>query len=211
RSPGTVIADCRVRDYHGDGISFQQSHDVRVERCEVSGCAQLGIHPGSGSQRPVVLDCYSHHNGTIGLFLCWRVRGGQFERNRLEANGRIGISIGHKDTDNLFVENVVKGNARYGVLFRDESAPMAGHRNRFVRCTISGNGAEAPDGDGAEVKVDGETQGAVFEDCEIAGVLVGAADGRNGRLPAGVAVGPKAAAPAFTSGKREAAPSAAAG
>ncbi|MCI0689867.1 MAG: right-handed parallel beta-helix repeat-containing protein, partial [Sporichthyaceae bacterium] len=64
RGHGTAIADCVVRNYNGDGISFQQSHDVHVERCEVSGCAQLGIHPGSGSQRPVVLDCYSHDNGT---------------------------------------------------------------------------------------------------------------------------------------------------
>lgn len=115
RSHGAAIADCVVRDYHGDGISFQHSHDVRVERCDVSGCAQLGIHPGSGSQRPVVVDCYSHHNGTIGLYLCWRVRHGRFERNRLEANGRTGISIGHKDTDNLFAENVAVANGRYEI------------------------------------------------------------------------------------------------
>ncbi|HEX2034623.1 MAG TPA: right-handed parallel beta-helix repeat-containing protein [Chloroflexota bacterium] len=202
RGHGTVIADCRVRDYNGDGISFQQSHDVRVERCEVSGCAKLGIHPGSGSQRPVVLDCYSHDNGTIGLFLCWRVRQGRFERNRLEGNGRVGISIGHKDTDNLFVENVMAGNGRYGLLFRDETGPMSGHRNRFVRCTISGNGTQAPDGEGAEVRVEGETQGIRFEDCAIAGAPAGApaseqpADGT--ALPPGVSLGPNAAPPTFS-------------
>jgi hypothetical protein len=184
RGHGTVIADCVVRDYHGDGISFQQSHDVHVERCEVSGCAQLGIHPGSGSQRPVVLDCHSHDNGTIGLFLCWRVRHGRFERNRLENNGRFGISIGHKDTDNLFVENVATGNGRHGLYFRDESAPMAGHRNRFVRCTITGNGAQAPDGDRADIRLDGETRGILLEACHIG--------------PAGISVGPKAEAPQVT-------------
>ena len=171
RGHGTVIADCVVRDYHGDGISFQQSDDVRVERCEVSCCANLGIHPGSGSQRPTVVDCHAHDNGTIGLYLCWRVRQGRFERNRLEGNGRVGISIGHKDTDNLFVENVATGNGRYGVHFRDESAPMAGHRNRFVRCTIAGNGAAAPDGDGADVRVDGETRDVHFEDCDVGGQI----------------------------------------
>lgn len=171
RGHGTEILDCLVRDYNGDGISFQQSNDVHVERCEISGCANLGLHPGSGSQRPVILDCHSHHNGTIGLFLCWRVRQGRFERNRLEGNGNIGISIGHKDTDNLFVDNVATGNGRYGVYFRNESAPMAGHRNRFVRCTISGNGLATPDGDGADVRVDGETNDIRFEDCQIAGLV----------------------------------------
>jgi hypothetical protein len=183
RGHGTVIADCVVRDYHGDGISFQQSHGVHVERCEVSGCAQLGIHPGSGSQRPVIVDCYSHHNGTIGLFLCWRVRHGRFERYRLEANGRIGISIGHKDTDNLFVENVSVDNGHYGVYFRDESAPMAGHRNTFVRCTVAGNGVDSPDGEGADVRVDGQTQDVVFRDCQI-GDNSGSRDTTLGHVPA---------------------------
>ena len=181
RGHGTVIADCTVRDYHGDGISFQQSHDVRVERCEVSGCANLGIHPGSGSQRPTVVDCYAHDNGTIGLYLCWRVRQGRFERNRLEGNGRVGISIGHKDTDNVFVENVATGNGRYGVHFRDEAAAMAGHRNSFVRCTIGGNGGAAPDGDGADVRVDGGTRDIRFEDCKIAGQI---STGPNATMPA---------------------------
>jgi hypothetical protein len=193
RGHGTVIADCVVRDYHGDGISFQQSNDVQVLRCEVSGCAQLGIHPGSGSQRPVVTDCFSHHNGTIGLFLCWRVRHGRFERNRLEANGRIGISIGHKDTDNLFLENVATENGRYGIYFRDEASAMAGHRNRFVRCTISGNGTGL-ESEGAEVRVDGETTGVLFEDCRIGTMAAHAGNG----LPHGVQVGAKAEAPVFT-------------
>jgi len=192
RAHGTAIADCVVRDYNGDGISFQQSDDVRVLRCRVSGNAALGIHPGSGSQRPVVADCHSFGNGTIGLFLCWRVRGGRFERNRLEGNGRVGISIGHKDTDNLFVENVVTGNAGYGVLFRDEAAPMSGHRNRFLRCTIEGNGRDDPQG--AEVRVDGGTRGVVFETC-----VVGAAPAvvEAGQTPPGVVVGPRAEAPTF--------------
>ena len=43
------------------------------------------------------------------------------------------IAEGHVDTDNLFVENAVTGNGRYGVLFRDEAGPMSGHRNRFLR------------------------------------------------------------------------------
>ena len=191
RAHSTVIQDCVVRDYNGDGISFQTSNDVRVEHCEVSGCAKLGLHPGSGSQRPVIVDCFSHDNGSIGLFLCWRVRGGTFERNRLEANGVTGISIGHKDTDNLFVENVSVGNGRYGVLFRDESAPMAGHRNRFVDCTIEGNATNPAAGDGADVHVGGETRGVVFERCHIGSAVT---VGQNAEAPRIVAAVEKRAA-----------------
>ena len=191
RSHGTVIRDCVVRDYNGDGISFQTSHDVLVERCEVSGCAQLGLHPGSGSQRPVIVECHSHHNGSIGLFLCWRVRGGLFERNRLERNGRTGISIGHKDTDNLFVENLSVGNGRYGVLFREEASPMAGHRNRFVACTIEGNATDPSAGEGADVHVGGETEDVIFERCIIGGA---------------VTVGPGAEAPQIVNPVRRAEP-----
>ena len=185
RGFGTVIRGCTVKNYNGDGISFQQSNDVVVENCTSEDNASLGIHPGSGSQRPVVRNCIARANGEDGLFLCWRVRHGLFEDNLLEANGRFGISIGHKDTDNLFVENVATGNGRHGLYFRDESAPMAGHRNRFVRCTITGNGAQAPDGEASDVRLDGETRGIVLEDCRIG--------------PAGIAVGPKAEAPGIVS------------
>ena len=43
--------------------------------------AVLGLHPGSGSQRPTVRNCIARRNGTDGLFLCWRVRHGLFEHN----------------------------------------------------------------------------------------------------------------------------------
>ena len=186
RSPGCVVADCLVRDYSGDGISFQQSDDVRIERCECAGNSALGLHPGSGSQRPVVVDCHSHHNGQIGLFLCWRVRHGRFERNTLDHNGRAGISIGHKDTDNLFVENVVSGNGWYGVLFRDEAEPMAGHRNRFVGCRIVDNGS--PERAGIGVRIEGATRDLSLEIC-----VVGDTRPAGERTQAvGVSVGPRA-------------------
>ena len=107
RGFGVVIQGCVVRNYHGDGISFQQSNDVTVTACVSEDNTHLGLHPGSGSQRPVVRDCLARRNGTDGLFLCWRVRHGVFEDNRLEDNGQFGISIGHKDSDNLLRGNQV--------------------------------------------------------------------------------------------------------
>src|SRR5215217_7730359 len=143
RGFGTVIRGCVVRDYHGDGISFQQSNDVTVADCTSEDNTDLGFHPGSGSQRPVLRDNLARRNGTDGLFLCWRVRHGVFENNRLEANGRFGISIGHKDSDNLLRGNHVIGNASNGVVFRDETDGMSPHRNRLEDNVIEDNGRQS--------------------------------------------------------------------
>ena len=148
------IVDCTVRNYHGDGISFQQSNDGVVKQCVCHGNTHLGLHPGSGSQRPVIRDCRTFQNDQIGLFLCWRVRHGVFEGNEIHDNGEIGISIGHKDSDNLFRNNTVTGNGRYGIYFRDETEPMGGHRNRLEHNRIEDNGN---DKEGYGIYIDGET------------------------------------------------------
>jgi parallel beta-helix repeat protein len=160
RGFGTVISNCTVRGYNGDGISFQQSNDVLVENCTTEQNAGLGFHPGSGSQRPIVRNCVARKNGEDGLFLCWRVRHGLFEKNLLEDNGRFGISIGHKDTDNLLRENEIRFNREDGVFFRNESAGMAGHRNRLENNLIENNGAK---GNGAGIRVRGATKDLVFK------------------------------------------------
>jgi len=161
RSFGTIIQGCVVRNYHGDGISFQQSNDVTVADCVSEDNTDLGFHPGSGSQRPVVRNCIARRNGTDGLFLCWRVRHGVFENNRLAANGRFGISFGHKDSDNLLRGNHVTANGSNGVFFRDETAGMAPHRNRLKENVVEDNGREAGT---AGIRIRGEPSGLVFED-----------------------------------------------
>src|SRR2546422_562404 len=159
RGFGTVIENCIVRNYHGDGISFQQSNDVLVQGCVSEDNAGLGLHPGSGSQRPVVRECIARRNGEDGLYLCWRVRHGLFEKNILENNGRFGISIGHKDSDNLLQENQGRANEQDGVYFRNENQGIAGHRNRLENNLSENNGVKA---DGAGIRVRGETKDLVF-------------------------------------------------
>jgi polygalacturonase len=159
RGFATVIEGCLVRDYSGDGISFQQSNDVIVQDCVSEDNAGLGLHPGSGSQRPVVRGCVARRNGEDGLFLCWRVRHGLFEKNVLENNGRYGISIGHKDSDNLLQENEVRANRQDGVFFRNEPLGLAGHRNRLERNLIENNGQTA---EAAGIRVRGETKDLQF-------------------------------------------------
>lgn len=43
-----------ARNNNGDGISWQICHDVVVENCHSHDNADLGLHPGSGSQRPLI-------------------------------------------------------------------------------------------------------------------------------------------------------------
>ena len=164
RGHGTVISNCTVRNYNGDGFSFQQSNDVTVHDCVSEGNSQLGFHPGSGSQRPTVKNCIARGNGTDGLFLCWRVRHGLFEDNVLEQNGRYGISIGHKDSDNLLQRNRVLRNSHEGVYFRDEAYAMAAHRNHLRDNVILDNGTK---GSAAGIRIRGETEGLIFENNEI--------------------------------------------
>ncbi|GAH36284.1 unnamed protein product, partial [marine sediment metagenome] len=101
---------------------------------------------------------------TDGLFLCWRVRHGLFEENILEGNGRFGISIGHKDSDNLLRRNRVRLNHRDGIFFRKESLGMAAHRNRLEENIIENNGTG---GEAAGICIRGQTNNLVFKNNTI--------------------------------------------
>ena len=140
RVRNAMVRNCTARNYNGDGISFQITDGVQVLNCESHGHTGYGVHPGTGSARPVVKDCRLHHNGRVGLFLCWRVRHGQFTGNAIEDNGQYGISIGHKDTDNEFLNNTIVRNGFSGVYFRKESFPNSGHRNTFRNNKVLDNG-----------------------------------------------------------------------
>ena len=111
RCHGAVVVRCTVRNYNGDGISFQQCNDVSIQRCLSEG------------------------------------------------NGRYGISIGHKDTDNLLRNNHVRGNHEDGIFFRNETEGMAGHRNRLENNIIENNGVGR---EAAGIRVRGETRDLVF-------------------------------------------------
>lgn len=162
-----------ARNYHGDGISFQISHDVVVEDCHCHDNADLGVHPGSGSQRPLIRGNRLKRN-SIGLFWCWGVRYGLAEKNRIEGNRDYGISIGHHDTDNLIRDNDVVGSGKVGILFRDESRgkDFWPNRNRVESNRVTNSGGE----DGFAIDVRGKTH-----DLRITGnVLREAAAARRG-------------------------------
>jgi hypothetical protein len=158
-----TIRRCAVREYRGDGISFQVSRRVTVEECVAEKNGGLGLHPGSGSQAPVVRGNRSAGNDQDGLYLCWRVQGGVFERNELRDNKGNGISIGHKDTDNVFRDNVIVRNGGPGILFRKESEAMGAHRNVFEGNRVLDNGAATNGGTArASIVVRGPHNDLVF-------------------------------------------------
>ncbi|MFO0881655.1 MAG: right-handed parallel beta-helix repeat-containing protein [Gemmataceae bacterium] len=148
-----------ARNNNGDGISWQICHDVTVEECHSHDNADLGLHPGSGSQRPIMRKNRLERN-TIGVFFCWGVRGGLAEGNTILDNRGVGVSIGHRDTDNLVVDNEIRGSGRVGILFRAERGKaFAPHRNKIERNRLLDNGPES----GAAIDIEGEVGDLVFE------------------------------------------------
>jgi parallel beta-helix repeat protein len=190
RGDHSMITNCTVRDFNGDGISFQQSNDVRVEECTVERCGGFGLHPGSGSQRPSVVRCRSVNNDSDGLFFCWRVRGGIAEENWLEGNGGFGMSIGHKDSDNSIRGNTIIGNAGGGVYWRDEAAAMAAHRVTFEQNTVQDNS-------GFGVFIDGATSGTILRNNAIR-------DTGKGRQTTGIRLGAQVGSVAMNDNEIEA-------
>jgi Right handed beta helix region len=151
-----------ARNYNGDGISWQVCHDVVVENCQSHDHEGLGLHPGSGSQRPII-----RHNQIrqteIGIFFCWGVRFGLAEHNTVEDVHSAGVSLGHRDTDNLIRQNTISRSGKVGVLFRDERQEFAAHRNRIEQNQIVDSG---PD-DGIGIDVRGETASITLKGNEI--------------------------------------------
>jgi hypothetical protein len=157
-----AVRSVTARNYNGDGISWQICHDVRIEDCLAENNAGFGLHPGSGSQRPIIRNNRLRGND-IGIFFCWGVKYGLAESNRIEDN-RIGISIGHRDTDNLITKNAIRGSKEVGVLFRPERGKdFAGHRNRLVKNRLIDNGGAKS----AAIDIRGATEAVILLDNEV--------------------------------------------
>ncbi len=161
---GIFLQDCnrytirRVtsRNYNGDGMSFQICHDVVVEDCHSHDNAGLGLHPGSGSQRPLIRGNRLERND-IGLFWCWGVRYGLAEENEIRDNRRFGVSIGHHDTDNVMRRNTITGSGQVGILFRSarDVPDFAAHRNTVENNRVINSGGD----EGIAIDIQGHTRG----------------------------------------------------
>ena len=156
-----------AQNYNGDGYSFQVCDDVHFINCKSLDNSGLGFHPGSGSQRPVFRNCTSTGND-LGIFFCWGVSYGLAENCVLSNNQRYGVSIGHRDTDNLIIGCKIEHNGEVGILFREPSgdnAFCAGNRNIIENCDINDNGSNQ-NGIGIDI-------GWITEDITVKGNRIG--------------------------------------
>ena len=158
-----AIRGVTAKNYNGDGVSWQICHDVSVEDCHSHDHAGLGLHPGSGSQRPIMRNNRLERND-IGLFFCWGVKYGLADGNKIDGNRSYGISIGHRDNENLIVDNDVTNSGKSGVLFRPERGKdFAPHRNRLEKNRIVDSGPE----NGVAIDVQGLTEQVTIAGNEI--------------------------------------------
>ncbi len=140
RSKKIRVDHVHVKDFNGEGISWQITEHVSISNSEISGNGNTGLHPGTGSPFSVIENNDVHHNDRDGLFICWRVYQSRVTGNKFHHNGRFGLCTGHKDVDVLFENNHIHSNASDGVNLRGERESNAPHRNTFVHNTIEDNG-----------------------------------------------------------------------
>jgi hypothetical protein len=175
-----LVDNVIVKNFNCDGISWQITENVTVRNCEISGCANAGLHPGTGSPFTHIIGNNSHDNSRFGLFVCWRVRNGEVRNNSFHNNGVNGICTGHKDTDILFSENKVFENGGDGINLRDDGHLNEPHRTIIRNNVIENNGTK--DG-GYGVSVICPAEGVV-----IAGNTI--TNGPNGKQKAAIYLGP---------------------
>jgi hypothetical protein len=156
-----IIDNVIVKNFNCDGISWQLTEYITVRNCEIYGCANSGLHPGTGSPFTLIEGNNSHDNEGYGLFVCWRVRNGIVRNNSFHNNGINGISTGHKDVDMLYAGNQIFENGSDGIQLRGELSLNAPHRNIFRNNRIENNGVKEK---GYGISVNCNAEGVVIED-----------------------------------------------
>jgi hypothetical protein len=171
-----------ARDYNSDGFSFQVCDDIHFEDCSSINNADLGFHPGSGSQRPVFRRCTSRGNSQ-GFFWCWGACDGIAEDCISAENRKYGVNFGHRDTDNILRNCLIENNGEVGVLFRKEvNEYRTGDRNLINNCTIRNNGTT---GTGSGIDIQWKTNDISILNCRFE-------NGINGPQKTGIRISPEA-------------------
>lgn len=176
KTRNAIVENVLVKDFNGDGISWQVTEDVTIRNNEISGCTNYGMHPGTGSPNTLIEGNNSHDNGSDGIYICWRVQHGLVKDNQFHHNGRFGICTGHKDTDMRFEGNHVYENASDGINFRRERSTNAPHRSIFVKNIVENNGTK---GGGYGFSFNSPAQDVILKDNIIR-------DNKNGSQKAGI-------------------------
>jgi hypothetical protein len=180
-----LVENVIVKNFNYDGISWQITEDVIVRNCEVFGCANAGLHPGTGSPHTTIEGNNCHDNDHYGLFICWRVRQGIVRNNHFHHNGGDGICTGHKDTDMLFTDNHIEENGEDGVNFRGETRENAPNRSVFRNNLIENNGLKKA---GYGFSFNSPAEGVILENNIIR-------NGKDGKQLAAICISPNGISP----------------
>jgi Right handed beta helix region len=156
-----IVRAVTVRDFYCDGIVWGISHDVVVEDCHLQDGARLAIHAGSGSQRAIVRG-NRVERCREGVYFCWGAQHGLYEKNVIEECS-YGMTLGHRDSDNLIRDNDIRRSTVGGIRFRGGNEAFAPHRNRIERNRITDSGAE----DGVAIDIDGATESITLVQNEL--------------------------------------------
>jgi hypothetical protein len=172
-----TVRGVTVRDFYCDGIVWGISHDVVVEQCHLHDGVRLAIHSGSGSQRSIVRGNKVQRSAE-GIYFCWGAQHGLYEKNVIE-DCNYGMTLGHRDSDNLIRDNDIRRSGEAGIHFRGGNKAFAPHRNRFERNRIVDSGGEK----GVAIDINGETESVTLIQNELRetraplsriGILIGA-------------------------------------
>lgn len=156
RSNRVVARRVVVRDFNGEGFSFQTCDDLELDGCLAERCTGNGFHPGSGSNRFRIHGCVARESGAGGLFYCLRVRDSLLEDCVFENNRSHGVSIGERDTGHINRRLTIRGNGGAGVYLRPGDSPVAAHGNLIENCCLEDN---ARKGGEAEIVLQGKADG----------------------------------------------------
>ncbi len=141
KSQDITVEKVHVQNFNGEGITWQITENITIKNCEINGCTNMGLHPGSGSPKSLIAGNNSHHN-KVGLYICWRVQHSLVKNNQFHHNKECGINTGHKDSDVTFDNNHIYENGGNGVCFRNEDSKNSPHRNTFINNIVENNGTE---------------------------------------------------------------------
>jgi hypothetical protein len=56
RSNNILVDHVKVKDFNGEGISWQITENVTIQNCDISGSGNTGLHPGTGSPFSLIKD-----------------------------------------------------------------------------------------------------------------------------------------------------------
>jgi hypothetical protein len=158
------FADLTIHDFNGDGFSFQQTYDFVLEDIRSLDNENLGFHPGSGTERPVMRRLLGRGNKVNGLFFCVRVTNALVEDSEFCENGAAGVYFNRLDTDNTLCRLRIHDNGGAACYFRPLEAHSAAHRTRVLDSVLENNCAGE---DEAEMEFHSAIEDAVVQGCTI--------------------------------------------